>query len=409
MRLNAQTKFIVICSLFIFLTGLGIGFNLAKDRPLWGDEIRTQGATVDPLSYGEIISGRHIGRIEGNVCPLFYLIQKSILKIFQFHLPQQKWDTYFYDLRSQIIVRINPILFMTLSLTSIFYYFARHYSLLTGVYAVFLGLSSPMIWSYWAEARPYALWIFLTSTQTLLFLSLIKHSTHHSASSHHDKILWRWLMVVHILLALTVFFSLIQIVICTALLWLFVQKNFKKYVLLTLIPMSLCLYYYAQAPSYKYLFNQTAWELITPSFPYEWIVITLLFALFLICKWTKNIIRARREGWDRSCLPVRDDAMISKEGVSFLLLVILMLMAAFFMMFVFKFVAIHGDEQYFVYTRYFIYLVPITIISTTVFSFHLAEAFKDNRWMLFNTMMVLGAFLVIRSLKTYMQIFVAGG
>src|SRR3989338_4552810 len=154
---------------FLFLILLAIGFVLAVRKPLWNDEIFTQTRNIDQASYAAILTGKIV---EGNNCPIFYLIQKGVCDLVQYRFPKV-WDSReweFSDLRSQLILRIMPNIFTAGTLAIIFYFFARYYSFGAGVYGLLVALSSLMVWGYWVEARPYPLWFFLTIVQSMLYI-----------------------------------------------------------------------------------------------------------------------------------------------------------------------------------------------------------------------------------------------
>ena len=147
-------------------------------------------------------------------------------------------------------MRINPIIFMSLSIVMIFYFFNRNYSLLAGIYSLFISMSSFMVWFYWAEARPYALWVFLTTCQSLILLSLINEESFNAR-------LWRLLTFVHILFCFTIIFGIIQIAATTVLLWLFYERRWKKYIGLFLLPLVVSVLYYITSPTFFFQFKAT--------------------------------------------------------------------------------------------------------------------------------------------------------
>ena len=204
-QMNRRSNVLLLVSFLIFLFCSGLGFYRAQHKPLWVDEIFSQIASVN-RSYVDILLCRRTA--EGTVTPLFYLIQKVICDLSHYSLPEQ-WETGHWDVadpRSQIILRLSSIFFMSLSIAVIFYFFTRFYSSLTGVYSFLVSLSSYMVWAYWAEARPYAHWVFFSTLQSLIFLML-------SQGQGERRTLWNALIIVHFLLVLTVIFSLLQVAI----------------------------------------------------------------------------------------------------------------------------------------------------------------------------------------------------
>ena len=79
-----------IVSFLLFIILLTVGTSLAKYKPLWTDEIYSQVRSIEKLSYGAILLGPPG---EGNTCPFFYLIQKTICDIFHYKVHAYKWVT----------------------------------------------------------------------------------------------------------------------------------------------------------------------------------------------------------------------------------------------------------------------------------------------------------------------------
>jgi uncharacterized membrane protein len=59
---------------------------------------------------------------------------------------------------------------MSLGLALIVWFFCVYYSLLGGLIAFIVAISSYMLWYYWAEARPYALVFLATTIQALVLV-----------------------------------------------------------------------------------------------------------------------------------------------------------------------------------------------------------------------------------------------
>jgi len=262
-----------ILSAALFFVCLKTGFLFAEHRHLWGDEIYTQ-TVVSGLTYIKIFKARIS---EGNVCPLFYLIQRIACDLGQYQIPSQwaqgNWS--FRDMYSQILLRINPIFFMSLSITLIFYFFTRYYSIWEGLFSLLIAASSYMVWAYWAEARPYALWVFLTTAQSLIFLSFMNDRS-------LVKRRWSWLVIVHFLMSVTIVFSLAQIIIVSGLLWVILKNNWRLYLLLTVVPCILCVIYYFLSPKYPFWFTLTPEQLIRECMSRERFYFAFIFIFFLI-------------------------------------------------------------------------------------------------------------------------------
>ena len=154
-------------ALFFFCVWIGV--NLAKDKPVEGDEVYSQTYSITAASYPSIL----LGKIrEGNPSPLFYLIQKIVCDLTQFRNPPSWRD--FFDPYAQVLLRAPAIVAMALAVVVIYFYFVRQFNLWTGLFSVVVSLSSFMLWIYWTEARPYPLWLFFTTSQCLLCLNIVK-------------------------------------------------------------------------------------------------------------------------------------------------------------------------------------------------------------------------------------------
>ena len=217
-KTTPSNKFLFLSSAIVFLVVLSYGFFLATKRPIWGDEIHTLGSIMQKeydstikVGYWEILLGKI--DYESNNAPMFYVIHRSILDIFNLkYVNGLDLETVPY---SRIILRINSVFFGALAVTLFFMYFTKHYSIWAGFYAVVLTLSSHLFLLYWAEGRPYMMWESLTAAEILLFLLLMRHGY----QAHY----WRMLVVVNILIVSTSVFSFPGLFI----LWRYVLGNGK--------------------------------------------------------------------------------------------------------------------------------------------------------------------------------------
>lgn len=375
----------IIVAVVLWVTCLSVGTWLSERKPLWNDEIYTQIYSIEQLSYRDILSGRIK---EGNNSPLFYLLQKGICDLTQYRFPQ-KWDGEWSigDQRSQIILRLSSNVFMSLSIVLIFYFFAHYYSGWAGLYALLVSLSSFMVWSYWVEARPYSLWILLTTVQSLLFLNMVQREKPETRC-------WTGMTVTHILLSVTVVFGIAQIMIVSFLLWMSKEKKYKKYFLLTGIPVCLCLFYCLHSPSMRFRLVGNPLQFIYDNVPQERLLVFILYAFFsLMYRFHK----------DKRMMSLRDTT-IGLKGGNYLALTSLMLLAVLAVLVIFKINSAPGMTGFEVTSRYFINLTPIGIIAMTLFSVHFIRAFKGQVWMLTNIVIVLGGVLIMRVLGTCLDV-----
>ncbi len=376
MEVTLPAKKILPLSLVVFLLSCAMGIFLAAFKPLWTDELYTLRTSVMESSYTDILLMRSESLVkEGNNCPLFYLSQKFFCGLAGYRMPKslmEKWKKvghtpgFYEDTLSQIVVRLQPVFFMSLAVAAIFYFFARFYSWKSAFYSLGISASSYMIQIYIAEARPYALWIFLTTLQLLLFIRICQVKEDVSR-------LWRALIVVHFCLAFTIVFSMAQIFIVSCLLWLLKEKQWSRYVFLTALPCLIAYLYSTKLPHYNYWFWHGPKELISANYPTDRLIIVLIYAVLL------GFCFSRRFSVERfSCSNLQG-------GYPFLLYALGMLALAVAVLILFKHQAVSkptGDETtpcFPVPARYFLFLVPVCVAATTLFSVLIVRALKNCR------------------------------
>jgi hypothetical protein len=212
---------ILFLSILLVFILQALGYTLAIHKPLWRDELNTQTYTINE-SYADLLSGKN--EMEGNKSPFFYIQQKIFCDVFHYQTPaawlQGRWD--YVDPFSNIFLRILPVFWMSSFFLLLFLYFSFRFNIFFGLFGLLAGLSSPLLWLYWAEARPYGLWVLLTGLQMILFLEILidKKNT--------DK-KWFCLGLVNIFLSLTCILSLFQIGIVCAML-LFKERRWHQYI-----------------------------------------------------------------------------------------------------------------------------------------------------------------------------------
>lgn len=370
-----------LISCFLFLVLLGLGFRLAQNKPFWNDEIYSQVYSINDLSYLDIFQGKIP---EGNALPLFYFLQKVISDVAGVKTSDQ-WipgGDYLWEPYSQIILRINPVLFMSLSVVIIFYYFSRFHSFLAGFYSLAISMSSYMLWLYWAEARHYSQWFFLTTLQSLLFLFIVRQKEFHAKA-------WKALIITHVLLSLTVVLGMIQIFFVSTLLWVLKEKRWQKYLLLTALPICICIVYYIGSPKYPYHFTCSVMQLIYPCIPKQWMFIFAIYTLILLFYFFQKRTKSTKIF----------NYNVEWAGRSYLILTALMFVMAFAFLGYLKLQEPPGQKGFEIPMRFFIFLTPVGIIAATLFSIDIVRVFKGNRWMLTNVVIGLLGLLVIGFLR----------
>jgi hypothetical protein len=350
-----------IATTLILIGCLCMGFWIARHRPLWNDEFYSQVSSIHNISYTDQFSGRIP---EGGNAPLFYALQKSFQHIIHYQTPdawlQGQWGN---DAASQRILRINPIVFMSLSVSLVFYYFCRQYSLITAFYSLFIYISSYMLWAYWAEARPYALVVFLTTVQSIILLKKIDQDP------RTDKgIGWLVLAATNILLSLTSILSFGEILAVSVLWWALKERDLRKYLLVTLLPMLIIAFYSVHAPKYQFFFGLSPEQLIRDNISRERFDVLFIFILSLA---------AYLQGQKYPSFKYAPSKEILKPMTYIIFLLgVLAATAAILWLFALHAKPGHGFP---ITSRYFIYLLPIGVISTTMVTVSMMKSLSQFR------------------------------
>jgi len=346
-------------SLLVLAGCLLLGFSEARHRALWNDEYYSQLSSVYNISYQDQFLGK-IG--EGNNTPLFYVLEKLFLQLIHYQVPAQWLQGHWYsDAPSQLLLRINPVFFMSLSVAAVFYFFSQEFSLGIGFYSLFIYFSSYMLWAYWAEARPYAMIVFLTTVQSLLFLKAMQ------GAQGFNRI-WKWLVLVHLLMGFTFIFSVGLILAVSLLVWWMIDRDWKKYFFLTLLPIAVSLFYYVHAPKYDFFFGSLSPEqLIRDNISRQRFDILFIFFIFLsVYFWgqKKQVLK---------CTP-------GKEILKPVPYVVFMITALASSAVVLVLFALHakGNQGFPITSRYFIYLTPIGVIATTILTVSLIKSLSKH-------------------------------
>ncbi len=375
---NIILKFAAVV-LFILLFIFGL--RLAELKPLWNDELYSQVQGVEKLSYLQILLG-HIP--EGNNSPLFYVLQKTVCELAQFKL-SFVWDAQWSvaDSQGQLVLRLMPNFFMSGALAVIFYVLAVEYSWVAGLYALLTALASGAVWTYWVEARPYALWLMLSAVQLLYFLLFVRHP-------HERKKIWRRLIVVHVLLSITAVFGAVQVFIVSLILLKFYEKKLAGYCGMLFFPLGLAFFYFFNAPHYVFGLPKDLFSLIFANVPIERF-------LFLLCC---GILAIGLDRYDKKERP----STLLPCGILYGLL----FGASAVIMICFALTAVADFDGFLISSRYFIFLAALGIIGTTVFLFELLQRFAGRTWMTANLFILAWGLLLSRCLKVMLEVFTSG-
>ncbi len=272
-------------ALLVFLLSFMQGLTMAIKKPLWNDEIYTQVTSVEGKSWLQIWEGYSQ---QGNNSPLFCSVQKAVSLLSGYH-SQDLWHRD--DLRSRIIIRLAPVFFMSLGIALCVGYFSFLYSILIGIFVLFLILTTYMIWAYWAEARPYSMVFCGTVFQLLALWNAFRLKDSNRA--------WWPVMFAHLLLALTSALTVIQIAASGPMLWL---KGYRKpwYLLAMLgIPLAIAFGYYAVSDHLMFWFAQRGMPmaLIKASIPSGRLHAIFLFSIILWIWDMKSAVKTSKELW----------------------------------------------------------------------------------------------------------------
>jgi hypothetical protein len=358
---------------FLFITLLGLGAWISSHRILWNDEYYSLVSSVTNTSYSKILSG---GVSEGNNSPLFYALLKLQCDVFSYHPPKPWMDghwggVYVFD---QFFLRIQSVIFMSAALCALFFYFYRRNSLLIGLYALAVTLTSSLFWFHWTEARPYAEWFALTTFQILILLNMLE------SPMDKEKKAWVYLGFIHCLLAFISFISSIQILAAGIVLGIFHRCRPSRMIPLVLVPLGICIFYYLHAAHYPFFFVDGPVSLISANVPKERLFIILMAAAILA-------FQGGRKGWAASV-----------EN-KYLIFFILMLGAYGLVLLKLKYTHVVGWKGFQVSSRYFLSLLPAGIVGTVLFSDYFVRAYPGKIWKVVAVVILL-CFLIFRFHKT---------
>ncbi len=372
MRSNPSQNLTISTILFILL--LITGYLLSQQKLLWLDEIFTQSKSIDACSYTDIILGRFS---EGNKNPLFYIIQKAISDTFSYKLPIAFTSEIIkiHDNYSQVIIRAPSNVYMSFAIVLIFYFFLRYYSLSLALYSLAILLTTPMVWMYWVEARPYSLWFLLTTIQLLIFCRLL-------VEKQPNPFKIRILFITHLLLSLTTIASIFQIFIVS---FLLLRSSCRKQLLwISLIPLSIAFYYYFTVHVYTikaYYFWPHLIDAILP----EHIPIYILYGLFI----GAGMLRKKK----------------TFNHSYFFLIFLLFLSSICFILWIYM----HKTQGQFGFSnRYLIYMVPVDVLMFSFLTHDFLKLAKAKTFVWINVLIFFTGLLIVRSLVTYTYILVLG-
>jgi hypothetical protein len=261
---------------------------------------------------------------------------------------------------------------------ALFYFFWNVFSLGGAIYAVSVTITSFMVWTYWAEARPYALWFLLTTFQIILCYRLINSGKKNYIPT----------AIIHLLLSLTSLLSVIQIIAAFIVLWQNGCRRIRDMFMVLVVPVVICAYYYlssiyTQAGQGRFWFADGPINLLSAGIPKDRLFIIIIFTCYLVFF---------RKTWRKSIAEFKP--------------VVLLLILFWFMFFGFcllllklKLTSSQAYDGGMISNRYFMPLTAAGNIATVFSSVYLVRA-VSNSWLRKVVILFLGVLLIFRILKT---------
>ncbi len=361
-NLKIKEKYKVKKSIFLIpllIPLLIFGFNKTNFKPLWNDEINTQTKTLNQ-SYSNILLRNHV--FDDSLAPLFYIQQKILCDLFRYQTPQEwlKGDWSYRDRYSNVFLRILPVFWMSLSFLLLFIYFSNRFNLFIGFLSLFIAFSTHILLAYWAEARPYGLWVFFTVVQLLLFIELIEAPVVGAKK-------WVWLSIIHIALSLTCILSFFQITIVSMILFLFKERRWNRYIFLLAVPL-IFIYFYKPFLHSVTFFCQVR-DIFYSILPKERINIFQLYPLLLGLYFLQS---------KKLISPLFLNSTLLKIAPFFIALFLMVFAVFIFLSYLWGHAT--GGVQV-VTPRHVIFLAPLEVIAETYLIGILWESFKHLFWM----------------------------
>jgi hypothetical protein len=253
---------------------------------------------------------------------------------------------------------------MSLSIAMIFYYFATSYSFWLALYSLFIYLSSYMLWAYWAEARPYSLIVLVVTLQSLVFLKAVKNK----GSLDQN---WKMLAGIHLFMSLTFSFSVGLVLASSLLLWCTQDRDWKKYIFLTIIPVAISFYYLSIAPKFQlFTFCLTPEQLIRDNMSRDRLYLLAAFMFFFLLYGIQKKTQVINLFSSERLL----------KPVWFVWFTLLSVMFTLMVMWLISLKIEPTGHGVPIVSRHFIYLTPIGVIATVLISNAIVRSFSNYRW-----------------------------
>lgn len=382
--MKQRSKLIFVLSVLLLSIFLILGLALAHHKSLWRDEINTQTYTVHE-PYIDILSGKNTN--EGNRAPLFYVQQKAFCDIFHFHTPEPwlngHWE--YIDHPANIFLRILPVFWMSSFFLLLFIYFSFRFNIFFGILGLCIAFTSPLLWLYWAEARPYGLWVLLTALQMILYLEMLQDKR-----SIPKK--WLGLSLVHILLSLTCVLSFFQIAIVCIML-IFKERRWQRYILPFAIPLFFIYIYKPHGAFDDVIFVITVAQMVFSAIPPNQLCILLFYPLLL------RIYSLQ----DQKLFPPLFTGEEIPQAFPFFLSIFLMVFSIFLFL---TFLHAHATGKgQFVVSRHIVFLVPVSVIGITYLTGLIGQSLRSSFWLKISIFVVIAGLLLYRIDTVWAKIY----
>jgi hypothetical protein len=240
----------------------------------------------------------------------------------------------------------------------LFHFFSRRFNGWLGVLSLWVALSSLMLWWYWAEARPYGLWVLLTACQMFFFIDIIENPL-------PSRKQWILLYLSHIFLALTCVLSVIQITVIAAVA-LLKDRHWEKCIFLLFIPLGLIFYYKPAGGANEVIFTMTVDQVLRDNIARDRLYVFLFYPLLLLLYFFRGKFHLKM------------DNLVVKSSAFFAAVFAMILMTVLFLAYLREHAL--GQGQY-VVSRHIIFLMPVGIIAATYLTATVWETLKGMKWM----------------------------
>ena len=217
-----------------------------------------------------------------------------------------------------------------------------------------------MLWWYWAEARPYGLWVFLTGCQMLLLI-------HMAEASFIKRKFWILLCLVHIALPLTSILSIIQTTIVSTVLFIR-NRSWVKFTALFLIPILIAFYYKPAGNSSDVIFVLTIDQMLRDCIARDRLYILLYYPVLLLLYFIQK----------RSSKIKLFTGNLIVQSYPFFLAAFSMIVAAVLFLMYLQRNATHVGQ--YIVSRHIIFLLPVGIISVIYLTGVTWETLRKPHW-----------------------------